>query len=142
MASFQKQTATTTAAGTATVAQHGNSNRDAAFSRLPVLSLAAARAPETKPAFLAELRLALLHVGFLYLADTGLPDELVARVSEQTRLFFDETVLPLREKERIEMKNEKSFLGWSRVRTFACLSWIVWRVFELCISSMVLHGRC
>jgi isopenicillin N synthase-like dioxygenase len=110
--SFQKQTAA------AAVAQHGKSDMDA-FTHLPVLSLAAARSPQAKPAFLDQLRLALLHVGFLYLADTGLPDELVARVSEQTRLFFDESVLPLAEKEKIEMKNEKSFLGWSRVRTSA-----------------------
>lgn len=31
----------------------------------------------------------------------------------ETRKFFEE--LPFEEKEKIEMKNEKSFLGWSRV---------------------------
>jgi isopenicillin N synthase-like dioxygenase len=88
---------------------------EASFTQIPILSLAAAREASTKPAFLAELRSALLHVGFLYLADTGITDELLDRVGEQTRLFFDEDVLPLEEKEKIEMKNEKSFLGWSRV---------------------------
>jgi isopenicillin N synthase-like dioxygenase len=85
------------------------------FTSIPVLSLAQARDPKTKDAFLKELQNALLHVGFLYLSDTGISSELVHKVCEQTRLFFDEDVLPLREKEAIEMKNEKSFLGWSRV---------------------------
>ncbi|KAF2093478.1 Clavaminate synthase-like protein [Rhizodiscina lignyota] len=85
------------------------------FTEVPVLSLAAARSPETKPAFLAQLRDALLSVGFMYISDTGLPDELVEQVIQQTHRFFDEDVLPLEEKERIEMKNQKSFLGWSRL---------------------------
>lgn len=85
------------------------------FKRIPILSLAAARDPATKPAFLSDLLHALLHVGFLYLSDTGVPGALVKQVSEQTKLFFDESVLPLDEKEKIEMKNQKSFLGWSRV---------------------------
>lgn len=87
----------------------------ASFTSIPVLSLAAARDAKTKPQFLDDLRSALLNVGFCYLSDTGLPPDLVKRVCEQTFAFFDEDVLPITEKERIEMKNEKSFLGWSRV---------------------------
>lgn len=83
------------------------------FSSIPNLSLASARDSKTKPAFLAALRDALLNVGFLYLSDTELPDELVERVCEEAKRFFEE--LPLEEKERIEMKHQKSFLGWSRV---------------------------
>jgi len=85
------------------------------FKRIPILSLAKARDPSTKPAFLAELLDALLNVGFLYLENTGVSKDLVDRVCKQTGLFFDESVLPFDEKERVEMKNEKSFLGWSRV---------------------------
>jgi isopenicillin N synthase-like dioxygenase len=85
------------------------------FSSIPVLSLASARDSLTKPKFLEDLRSALLNVGFCYLSDTGLPPDLVKRVCEQSIAFFDEDVLPLAEKEKIEMKNEKSFLGWSRV---------------------------
>ena len=85
------------------------------FTSIPVLSLAAARDASTKPRFLEDLRSALLNVGFCYLSDTGLPNELIQKVCEQTFAFFDEDALPLEEKERIEMKNEKSFLGWSRV---------------------------
>ena len=83
------------------------------FTTLPVLPLSQALDPETKPKFLADLRSALLNVGFLYLSETGLPDQLIKDVIRQCGRFFE--ALPLDEKEKIEMKNEKSFLGWSRV---------------------------
>ena len=85
----------------------------ASFTELPTLSLAQARDPATKAAFLEDLRSALLNVGFLYLSETGLDEELVERVCTEARRFFEE--LPTEEKLRIEMKNEKSFLGYSRV---------------------------
>lgn len=85
------------------------------FTTIPILSLAAAREPGTKPRFLADLRDALLNVGFCYLSDTGLPRELIEEVRRQTFMFFDEGFMPTWQKEAIEMKNEKSFLGWSRV---------------------------
>jgi hypothetical protein len=88
------------------------------FTTLPVLSIAAARDPTRKAQFLSELRNALLHVGFLYISETGISDDLLEQVCKQVHLFFDETVLPLSEKEKIEMKNEKSFLGWSRVSQY------------------------
>ncbi len=83
------------------------------FTTLPILPLSAALNPTTKPQFLADLRSALLNVGFLYLSDTGLPDTLVRDVISECKGFFEK--LPQGEKEAIEMKNEKSFLGWSRV---------------------------
>jgi len=85
------------------------------FTSIPVLSLAEARDASTKSEFLTQLRQTLLEVGFCYISDTGIPSELIRQVREQTFAFFDEDVLPAPEKERIEMKNEKSFLGWSRV---------------------------
>jgi isopenicillin N synthase-like dioxygenase len=88
------------------------------FTSIPILSLEQARNPNTKPEFLSKLRDALLNVGFLYLTDTGLPSDLIQQVKDETFKFFDESILPLEEKERVEMKNEKSFLGWSRVSTF------------------------
>jgi len=107
------------------------------FTTVPILSLAQARDPSTKPAFLQELRDALLNVGFLYLSDTGLPKELVDRVCEQTFRFFDEDALPLVEKEKIEMKNEKSFLGWSRVGLLALFS-----SFRFCLFHFIFMMRC
>jgi hypothetical protein len=88
------------------------------FTALPILSLASARDPAHKADFLTKLREALLHTGFLYLNETGISDELLERVAKQTHVFFDEDVLPLAEKEKIEMKHEKSFLGWSRVSVY------------------------
>jgi isopenicillin N synthase-like dioxygenase len=85
----------------------------ATFTTLPILPLSKALDPTTKPAFLEDLRSALLNVGFLYLSETGLPDTLVQDVIAECKQFFE--ALPQEEKERIEMKNEKSFLGWSRV---------------------------
>jgi hypothetical protein len=43
----------------------------------------------------------------------------VQDVIRECRGFFKD--LPLAEKEKIEMKNEKSFLGWSRVSDFSIL---------------------
>lgn len=89
------------------------STPSSAFSTIPILPLSQALDPATKPQFLKDLRSALLNVGVLYLSDTGLPERLVQHVVAECRHFFEK--LPLEEKERIEMKNEKSFLGWSRV---------------------------
>ncbi|KAF1851535.1 Clavaminate synthase-like protein [Cucurbitaria berberidis CBS 394.84] len=83
------------------------------FSQIPILPLSKALDPATKPQFLDDLRSALLNVGFLYLSETGLPDELVRNVISECGGFFEK--LPVKEKEAIEMKNQKSFLGWSRV---------------------------
>lgn len=84
------------------------------FTEIPVLDLSLARDEGTKSAFLNQLRNALLHVGFLYLKNTGLDQDLLDRVCEQGRSFFD---LPDDEKLRIEMKNKPSFLGYSKVRS-------------------------
>lgn len=44
------------------------------------------------------------------------------KVCELTFAFFDEGIVGLEDKERIEMKREKSFLGWSRVSlNFLCI---------------------
>ncbi|KAH8623376.1 hypothetical protein IG631_21855 [Alternaria alternata] len=83
------------------------------FTTLPILPLSAALDPATKPQFLEDLRSALLNVGFLYLSETGLPGQLIQDVIKECGQFFEK--LPTEEKERIEMKNEKSFLGWSRL---------------------------
>ncbi|KAI9754981.1 MAG: succinate dehydrogenase complex, subunit B [Chaenotheca gracillima] len=82
------------------------------FSEIPVLDLSLARDPATKPAFLEELRHTLLEIGFLYIKNTGIDDELIEQVQKQGISFFD---LPEEEKLRIEMKNAASFLGYSRL---------------------------
>ncbi|KAF2656911.1 Clavaminate synthase-like protein [Lophiostoma macrostomum CBS 122681] len=83
------------------------------FLTLPILPLSHALSPSTKPAFLSALRSALLNVGFLYLSETGLPEQLIGDVVAECRAFFED--LPDEEKSRIEMKEQRSFLGWSRL---------------------------
>ncbi|KDN64183.1 putative 2OG-Fe(II)oxygenase superfamily protein [Colletotrichum sublineola] len=82
------------------------------FTSIPILDLALAQDAETKPQFLDDLRHALMEVGFLYLKNVGIPDDLFQRVIREGKAFFD---LPIEEKLKIEMKNTKSFLGYSQV---------------------------
>ncbi|KAI3555898.1 2OG-Fe(II)oxygenase superfamily protein [Colletotrichum abscissum] len=82
------------------------------FTSIPILDLALAQDPETKPQFLNDLRHALMEVGFLYLKNVGIPDELFKRVIKEGKGFFD---IPTEEKLKIEMKNAKSFLGYSQL---------------------------
>ena len=65
------------------------------FKSIPVLDLALAEDPTTKPAFLADLRGALMQVGFLYIKNVGISDELFEKVVSLGRAFFD---IPLEEK--------------------------------------------
>ncbi|TGO38734.1 hypothetical protein BHYA_0068g00140 [Botrytis hyacinthi] len=80
------------------------------FTNIPILDLSLARSPETKPEFLDQLRHALLEVGFLYLKNVGITQELIDNVIEEGIKFFD---IPLQEKTKIQMVNAPSFLGYS-----------------------------
>ncbi|KAH8883880.1 Clavaminate synthase-like protein [Thozetella sp. PMI_491] len=82
------------------------------FTSIPILDLALAQDPATKPGFLDDLRHALMEVGFLYLKNVGIPDELFKEVATEGKAFFD---IPQEEKLKIEMKNAPSFLGYSRL---------------------------
>ncbi|KAI1195465.1 hypothetical protein F5X97DRAFT_243123 [Nemania serpens] len=82
------------------------------FTSIPILDLAQSRDPATKPQFLADLRHALMEVGFLYLRNVGIPDELWREVIREGKGFFD---IPREEKLKIEMKNAPSFLGYSQL---------------------------
>jgi isopenicillin N synthase-like dioxygenase len=59
------------------------------FTHIPILDLSLARCPDTKLAFLADLRHALLEVGFLYLKNVGIEQELFDRVVKEGKGFFD-----------------------------------------------------
>lgn len=65
------------------------------FTSIPILDLQLARDPATKPEFLEQLRYALLEVGFLYLKNVGIPEDLFQDVIKKGKGFFD---LPLEEK--------------------------------------------
>ena len=99
------------------------------FDTIPILDLSEAKDFSTKPKFLDQLRHALLEVGFLYLKNVGIPEELTQQVIKEGVSFFD---LPMEEKYaillpflvrctdyhprlKVEMKNAPSFLGYSRL---------------------------
>jgi isopenicillin N synthase-like dioxygenase len=86
--------------------------RTMAFTEVPVLDLSEARSESTKPFFLQQLREALLNVGFLYIKNTGIDQRLFDRVCDEGIAFFD---LSDHDKLQIEMKNQSSFLGYSKV---------------------------
>lgn len=65
------------------------------FSSLPILDLSLADDPATKPAFLADLRHALMEIGFLYIKNVGISEDLFQKVISEGRAFFD---IPLEEK--------------------------------------------
>ena len=78
------------------------------FDEIPVLDLSLARDPSTKPQFLKDLRRTLIEVGFLYIKNTGIPNNLIQDVIRHGQNFFK---LPMEEKLKVQMKNEPSFLG-------------------------------
>ncbi|KAK3943698.1 hypothetical protein QBC46DRAFT_376852 [Diplogelasinospora grovesii] len=82
------------------------------FTSIPILDLSEARDASTKPAFLSQLRHALMEVGFLYIKNVGISEDLFEKVIEEGKAFFD---IPEEEKLKIEMKNAPSFLGYSRL---------------------------
>lgn len=59
------------------------------FTSIPVLDLELSRDPATKPGFLDQLRNALMEVGFLYLKNVGISDELWNEVIKEGKGFFD-----------------------------------------------------
>lgn len=65
------------------------------FTSVPILDLALAHDPATKPEFLEQLRHALMEVGFLYLKNVGISDEMFQQVITQGKAFFD---IPMEEK--------------------------------------------
>ena len=94
------------------------------FSSLPILDLSQARDPETKSAFLDQLRHALLEVGFLYIKNTGIPQTLIDDTIRLGKAFF---ALPDDKKLEIEMKNQNSFLGYNRLGTEITKFKVDWR---------------
>ncbi|MCJ1372759.1 hypothetical protein MMC20_003984 [Loxospora ochrophaea] len=82
------------------------------FNAIPILDLSLSRDPKTKSAFLEDLRHALLEVGFLYISNTGIDDDLISQVISQGKAFFD---LPDDKKLEIQMKNAPSFLGYNKL---------------------------
>ncbi|CAG8191031.1 unnamed protein product [Penicillium olsonii] len=81
------------------------------FSSVPIVDVARLSDPATKAAELAKLREAIFIVGFLYLINTGLED-LIHQTHEDLPKLFS---LPQETKERCNMINSPSFLGYTRL---------------------------
>lgn len=84
----------------------------ATFTSIPVLDLSLAQSPVTKPKFLSKLRDALVMVGFFYLKNTCIPENVEKAFVERSKAFLD---LDLEKKLEIDMINSKHFLGYSRL---------------------------
>ncbi|KAJ2777821.1 hypothetical protein H4R18_004946 [Coemansia javaensis] len=78
------------------------------FTAIPVLDLHAAQTDRAR--FLAELRHALIHVGFFYVANHGISGAFLAELARQTAAFFE---LPPSEKMRVDKIHSPTFLGYS-----------------------------
>jgi isopenicillin N synthase-like dioxygenase len=77
-----------------------------------VLDYAETASPNTRLNFLKGLKDAIVNVGFFYLKNTGVPDEVQQHFIEQAIALFN---LPLEKKLEIEMVNSKHFLGYARL---------------------------
>ncbi|OBZ71058.1 hypothetical protein A0H81_09320 [Grifola frondosa] len=82
------------------------------FSSVPVLDYSLVSDPARRPEFIAQLRHALINVGFLYLANPPVAREDTDAVIAYAPKLFE---IPEDEKERLRMRNSPHFFGYSRV---------------------------
>ena len=82
------------------------------FSSIPVLDFAFADDQVHKPEFIGQLRHALINVGFLYLKNHTVPQQVVDHLIAYIPRLFD---LPQEAKDKIFMVNSPHFLGYSRL---------------------------
>lgn len=85
-------------------------NQSDSFTVIPVLDYSLSTS--NKSAFLADLRYALVNVGFFYLVNAPIKPQIRQDLVKKCRAIFD---LPLEKKLEIEMVNSKHFLGYSRL---------------------------
>ncbi|CAK7210096.1 hypothetical protein SCUCBS95973_000676 [Sporothrix curviconia] len=84
------------------------------FTGIPTLDLSWADDSARRPQLLAQLRHALVDVGFLYISHHGVPDDVVTGLVHELPSLF---ALPSQEKERIALHNSAQFLGYSAAGT-------------------------
>ncbi|KAF5376219.1 hypothetical protein D9615_008509 [Tricholomella constricta] len=87
-----------------------SSSNGANFSSVPILDYALLES--SKPDFIAQLRHALINVGFLYLANSPVSQQDIAELIHYIPKLF---ALPQEEKEKIRMVHSPHFLGYSRL---------------------------
>jgi hypothetical protein len=89
-----------------------NGVHSAAFTSIPTLDYSETASSATRPHFLAALKDAIVNVGFFYLKNTRVPDDVQRDFTEQSIGLFN---LPLEKKLEIEMVHSKHFLGYARL---------------------------
>lgn len=97
------------------------------FQSIPVIDLSLASDPATKPQLLADLRSALIDVGFLLLKNYhqyGPSKQDFERIRQEAIDFFE---LPDHVKKAIEMTNSPHFLGYTRLANEITASATDWR---------------
>ncbi|KAI5958209.1 hypothetical protein KGF57_002564 [Candida theae] len=97
------------------------------FQEIPVLDLRQAFDPATKPEFLAQLRNAMINVGFLLLnhyEEVGPSEADLVAIKKQAEEFF---ALPDDVKMDCEMTKSKHFLGYTRLANEITASHTDWR---------------
>ncbi|KAJ9653270.1 hypothetical protein H2198_007514 [Neophaeococcomyces mojaviensis] len=82
------------------------------FDEIPILDFNDIHASKAK--FLAELRYAIVEVGFLYAKNFGLPKDQIKALTDLLPALF---ALPEQEKLSIELESSPHFLGYSAVRS-------------------------
>ncbi|KDN61299.1 putative 2OG-Fe(II)oxygenase superfamily protein [Colletotrichum sublineola] len=80
------------------------------FTVIPTIDLSLADDPTSEAGLLERLRHALVHVGFLYVVNHGVPEETVSAVVGALPTLF---ALPAAAKEEIALENFPHFLGYS-----------------------------
>jgi hypothetical protein len=82
------------------------------FTSIPILNYALLSSPDTRAAFIEQLRHALINVGFLYLEHAPVSDALIDDVIAYLPRVFG---LPQERKDALRMANSPHFLGYSRL---------------------------
>lgn len=82
------------------------------FSEIPTIDLSLASSPATKPELLNQLHHALINVGFLYVSNHGVADNVINDLVQALPELFS---LPDAAKDEIALSNSPHFLGYSSV---------------------------
>lgn len=81
-----------------------------AFTDIPVIDLALAKDPASRPKLLEDLRYVLTEVGFLYVSNHGVPETVIENLTKALPILF---ALPQDSKAAIALDKSPHFLGYS-----------------------------
>jgi isopenicillin N synthase-like dioxygenase len=82
------------------------------FQSIPIIDLSLANSPATRSGLLQQLHQALIEVGFLYVSNHEVPQNVVSDLKEVLPRLFN---LDLEHKEKVALYNSPHFLGYSRI---------------------------